>query len=80
MIDETGFTKWLSTTTAYSEAVIRDTVSRIKRADRILQWEDEDIYVFYLEKTQEFKALSVSVRSQLRKSVSLYHLYKKEGK
>lgn len=72
MIYTEEFRKWLVENTTYSLPVISDTVSRIKRADRILEWSGEDIYQFRLEQLEEYKKLSVSVRSQIKKAVKLY--------
>ena len=44
----------------------------IKRADKILEWSGEDVYQFRLEQLEEYKILSVSVRSQIKKAVKLY--------
>ena len=76
MIDVAEFTKWLEENTTYSSAVIRDTVSRVKRADSILEWNDDEVYQFYLEHKDTYKTLSVSVRSQLKKAVKLYRTYR----
>lgn len=78
MIDNEPFSAWLKNNTQYSEAVITDTVSRMKRADSMLSFADRDTetYLFYLEKTEAFRNLSVSVRSQIRKSVKLYIAYR----
>lgn len=75
MVDTASFKEWLHTNTTYSPPVIRDTASRIKRADLILEWNDEEVYQFYLERTEEYKALSPTVRSQLKKAVRLYWCY-----
>jgi nitrogenase molybdenum-iron protein alpha/beta subunit len=75
MIQTEDFKKWLKDNTEYSDAVICDTVSRIRRADSILVWNDTDTYLFYLEKEKRFVDLSVSVRSQIRKAVKLYSAY-----
>ena len=75
MVKTSAFKKWLKDNTEYSDAVICDTASRIRRADSILEWSDTDTYLFYLEKAQGFGALSVSVRSQMRKAVKLYSAY-----
>ncbi|MBR1630128.1 MAG: hypothetical protein IJ679_12835 [Lachnospiraceae bacterium] len=75
MIQTDEFKRWLRSNTEYSDAVIGDTASRIKRADNILNWSDTDTYLFYLEKEHEFEVLSVSVRSQLRRAVKLYAAY-----
>lgn len=72
MINSIEFKIWLSENTNYSPAVIRDTVSRMKRADSILEWNGEETYPFYLERNPNYQMLSVSVRSQLRKAVKLY--------
>ncbi len=80
MIDTVEFTKWLEHNTTYSSAVIRDTVSRVKRADNILEWNDDEVYQFYLEHEELYKSLSVSVRSQLKKAVKLYRTYRTSNK
>lgn len=78
MIDIEMFKAWLKSNTTYSEAVISDTISRVKRADKILEWSDEETYFFYLEQKEQYKELSVSVRSQIKKSVMLYHSFRME--
>ncbi|MGN0337302.1 MAG: hypothetical protein ACI4EE_07415 [Lachnospiraceae bacterium] len=75
MVDIEEFKEWLKKNTTYSDAVITDTVSRMKRADSILSWNGTDTYLFYLENEKQFQTLSVSVKSQLRKSVKLYVSY-----
>ena len=80
MIQSDKFGDWLHNNTEYSNAVISDTISRRKRADHILEWNDSDAYLFYLEKEKQFEALSVSVRSQIRKAVKLYIVYTTESK
>lgn len=75
MVQVKEFKEWLRTNTSYSDAVITDTVSRMKRADGILEWSDSDTYLYYLEKEESFMILSVSVRSQIRKATKLYAAY-----
>ena len=75
MIQVDSFKEWLKKNTEYSDAVIGDTISRMKRADSILEWNTADTYLFYLEQEQNFEILSVSVRSQIRKAVKLYSSY-----
>lgn len=75
MVDIEEFKEWLKKNTTYSDSVITDTVSRMKRADSILSWNGTDTYLFYLENEKQFQTLSVSVKSQLRKSVKLYISY-----
>lgn len=75
MVQAEEFKEWLKSNTSYSAAVITDTVSRMKRADDILEWDGTDTYLFYLEKKEPFTILSVSVRSQIRKATKLYAAY-----
>lgn len=77
MIETEKFRSWLKINTSYSDAVIGDTVSRIKRADSILDWNDDEVYQFYLEHNKNYQSLSVSVRSQIKKAVKLYSTYHK---
>lgn len=72
MIDTALFKSWLKENTRYSDAVISDTISRVKRADSILEWYDDEVYQFYLEHEENYKVLTVSVRSQIKKAVGLY--------
>lgn len=44
MVDTEQFKKWLKDNTQYSDAVISDMSSRIKRADNILTWYDDEVY------------------------------------
>ena len=67
MVDTEGFKKWLKENSSYSEAVIGDMASRVKRADGIIEWYDEEVYQFYLEQKEQYKCLSVSVRSQIKR-------------
>ena len=75
MVDTGQFKKWLKENTTYSDAVISDMSSRIKRADSLLAWYDAEVYQFYLEQNEQYKQLSVSVRSQMKKSVKLYRQF-----
>lgn len=72
MIDVVSFKEWLSENTKYSDAVIRDIASRMKRADSIVTWEPTTIYLFKLEQSDLFKKMSVSVKSQIRRAVKCY--------
>lgn len=80
MIDVSNFKRWLTDNTNYSNAVITDIASRAKRADSLVEWFDDDLYLFHLEKNEMFKALSVSVKSQLRRAVKLYNEYQSSVK
>lgn len=73
MVDVIAFKAWLEKTTTYSPAVVGDMGSRVKRADKILEITHDEMYQYKLEQMDEYKVLSVSVRSQIKKSVKLYH-------
>ena len=72
MIEATLFKKWLAENTLYSNAVISDIASRMKRADSIVPWEPTSIYLFRLEQSNDFQRLSVSVKSQIRRAIKCY--------
>lgn len=72
-----GFRQWLISNTTYSNRVVSNTISRLKRADRMHPVRPEEIYLFELEHTEEFNGLSVTVKSQIRKAVKLYFQYAK---
>lgn len=75
MIDKVGFKEWLRVTSSHSDRVINDIICRMNRADSISEWTNTDTYLFYLEKNPVFLDLTISVRSQLRKSIRLYSEY-----
>ena len=72
MIELDLFKEWLSENTTYSDAVIKDMASRMKRANSIVTWEPTTIYLFKLEQNNSFKKMSVSVKSQIRRAVKCY--------
>lgn len=80
MIEAVGFKEWLKDNTTYSDTVIKDTVSRMKRADYMLEWNDEEVYQFRLEHTDDYMNLSVSVRSQIKRAVKWYTAFQKQNK
>jgi DNA (cytosine-5)-methyltransferase 1 len=67
-----GFKDWLTNNTDYSKATIGDTVSRVRRADKILPWYNDIVYQFRLEQEEAYQEFSCSVRSQIKKAVKLY--------
>lgn len=73
MINTVQFRAWLKENTTYSDAVINDTISRAKRADSILEWYDDEVYQFYLERNEQYQVLTRSVRSQIKKAIKLYN-------
>ena len=69
------FCSWLKSNKGFSDAAANDVGSRLRRACSIseLDWKaDLDSNLFTLSREAEFKLLTVSVRSQLRRSVKLY--------
>lgn len=77
MVEVDGFKKWLSNNFSYSKPVVRDICSRMKRADNFLYFENDEIYLYRLEQLENYRLLSSSVRSQIKKSVKLYQEYMK---
>ena len=69
-IDE--FKLWLDATTSYTKETKSNLVSRLKRANNILPVYNEPVYLFMLSQQEDFKVLSVTVRSQLRRAVKVY--------
>lgn len=59
MIQEKEFRVWLTENYTYSPAVVGDIVSRIKRANRILEFNLDDAYQFYLEHEESYKVFIV---------------------
>ena len=75
MIELNGFKSWLAVSSRYSKATISNIISRLKRADTLLPWFDDDVYLFCLEKTESYQQLSPSVKSQVKRAVKLYFEY-----
>lgn len=72
MIDTDKFKQWLTENTDYSKKVIGNTVSRMKRADTILPWYNDEVYQFRLDNLDDYKMISNNVRPQIKKAVKLY--------
>ncbi len=87
MNDYSNFKLWLADKN-YGMKTISNIVSRFKRANNILEWVNDNVYLFNLEQMDEFNILSTTVRSQIKKAVKLYaefintqdELLKNEGK
>lgn len=79
MINCDGFKDWLIKNTSYTTAAINDVVSRMNRADKLLEWDGKETYIYYLEKSDKFLDLSVSVKSQMRKAVKYYIEFNKSA-
>ncbi len=67
-----SFEIWLDQNTDFTTRTKSNIKSRIRRADQILPFQQTDVYVFHLSNEMKKKNLSVSVRSQIKKSISLY--------
>ena len=74
-MDLLGFKEWLIANKNYSSKTISNIVSRVKRADKILSWKNEAVYQFLLEQEEEYKKISCSVRSQIKRAIKLYFEY-----
>lgn len=68
------FCQWLQNNTQYKPRVQSDIISRVKRANGIIPLpEQADMYyVFQLQQNDAYKSLSTSVRSQIKKAVTIY--------
>lgn len=55
MVKSEQFRSWLKQNTAYSDAVIGDIISRVRRADSCLEIYHNDVYQFYLERNEHYK-------------------------
>src|SRR5699024_5252985 len=71
-LDLEGYREWLINNQNYSSKTISNTVSRMRRANKIMEWFNNPVYLFELEQRSEFKELSCSVRSQIKRAVKLY--------
>ena len=72
------FRKWLREKNKYTDASIKYIISRLRRANNILIFRNEDIYIFRLEQCEDFQKASVSVKSQMRRAIRLYFQYLEE--
>ena len=72
------FRKWLREKNKYTDASIKDIISRLRRANNILIFRNEDIYIFRLEQCEDLQKASVSVKSQMRRAIRLYFQYLEE--
>jgi DNA (cytosine-5)-methyltransferase 1 len=73
------FRKWLRNTKSLTKDSADDIVSRIKRATKIMEIDqpvDIDTLLFHFIGKPAFKALTTSVRSQLKRAIKLYKEFK----
>lgn len=71
------FIDWLQKQHKYSPLAAKDVISRLSRCNRIVLIQDFSLqeYFNFLEGNEQFENLSKSVRSQLKRAVSLYYEY-----
>ena len=72
-----SFVDWLVHFQHYSQRPASDTLSRVRRADKMcrLDGAPNDFYFYTLQQTKEYNELSVSVRSQIKRALSLYNSF-----
>ena len=68
------FCHWLQNNTQYGSRVQSDIVSRLKRANSFIPLPNTSdmYYIFQLQQNDLYKALSTSVKSQIKKAVVIY--------
>ncbi|MDR2602787.1 MAG: hypothetical protein LBC53_10140 [Spirochaetaceae bacterium] len=74
-----AFCEWLQTTKALTKKSANDVVSRLKRAKNIIDVDvpvDIDALLFNFTRKTGFKALTTTVRSQLKRAIKLYREFK----
>lgn len=72
-----SFVDWLVRFQHYSQRSASDTLSRVRRADKMcrLDGAPNDFYFYTLQQTKEYNELPVSVRSQIKRALSLYNSF-----
>lgn len=70
------FREWLQQSYNYTDRTVSNTISRVRRANKILKIHNDEVYIFELEQEPEFKCLSTSVKSQIKRAVRLFNEYK----
>lgn len=77
-MDSQRFYKWLCSEIGLSPKSARDVVSRVRRASRFIDLSlpvSDSELLFKMSESDEFKNLTMWVRSQLRRAVSLYRQF-----
>lgn len=71
------FIDWLQKKHKYKPLAAKDVISRLNRCNKIILIQDSPLQEYFkcLDNDEIFKNLSISVRSQLKRSVSLYYEY-----
>lgn len=73
--DGISFINWLITNKGLKERSAKDVYSRYNRALRFTEinpCSDREDVIYYLSKCDEFKTLSVSVKSQIKRAIRFY--------
>lgn len=73
-----AFITWLHQKHHYTQPAAKDVTSHLARCNKIVSLQDqsEKEYLEQLESQENFIALSESIRSQLKRAVTLFHEYK----
>lgn len=73
------FPRWLQNEHKYSPPAAKDVVSRLSRCNKIEPIQNSSLTEYFdrLEQNEAFMKMSKSVRSQLKRAVSLYNEYNK---
>lgn len=76
-----SFINWLINSQKYSQRSASDTLSRVRRADKMcrLDGAPDNFYCYTLQQTKEYNELSVSVRSQIKRALTLYNRFVTQG-
>jgi hypothetical protein len=72
------FKSWLMRSNKLSERSARDVVCRLGRASKLVKLEtnlDTDDLLHKMSKSPEFKSLSASVKSQIKRAVKLHRKF-----
>ena len=72
-----SFVEWLVEVKKFTPRSASDTLSRIRRADKIchLNGAPTDYYCFLLQKEEAYIELSASIRSQMKRALTLYNSF-----
>jgi DNA (cytosine-5)-methyltransferase 1 len=71
----TNFYNWLISVKTLTENSAGDVISRIKRAKNIMDIDvpiDTELLLFHFMGKPDFKALTTTVKSQLKRAIKLY--------
>lgn len=81
-VNKESFVRWLVNFQNYSQRSASDTLSRLRRANKIchIDGAPDDFYCYTLQQMDEYNKLSVSVRSQIKRALSLYNSFISQDK